>query len=109
MPTSVGKGKWLGPLQGISEMTHVECGAQRPLTGSALQARTDSSLFSSGHPEERPLWAGAPRSSTGGAMRRRGRGWAELEAAFREEGWGRLRQAGESGVFLQRSGLGFRG
>lgn len=42
-------------------------------------------------------------------MRRRGRGWAELEAAFREEGWGRLRQAGESGVFLQRSGLGFRG
>lgn len=42
-------------------------------------------------------------------MCRRGRGWAELEAAFQEEGWGRLRQAGENGVFLQQSGLGFRG
>lgn len=89
-------------------MTHVECGAQRPLTGSAQQARTASILFR-GHPEERPLWAGAPRSSAGGAMCRRGRGWAELEAAFQEEGWGRLRQAGENGVFLQQSGLGFRG
>ena len=34
----------------------------------------------------------------GRATCRRGGGWAELEAASQEEGWGWLRQAGESGV-----------
>ena len=55
-------------------MTQVECGAQRPLTGSALQARTDSILFR-GHPEERPLWAGAPRKSHGVGVAEAGQNW----------------------------------